>query len=123
MNELSTRTLFTEYVHIVNQVLASNRERPIFRPIIRGAESVLEDRRLGIGVYTDDPETPHDWFTTRLDDGRIQILEHGKVDVDLTCRVAREHVEEVVEDRSEYVTRPYKLDLDWLKSRLETLES
>lgn len=123
MNELDTRALFTQYVHIVNQVLGSNRERPIFRPIIEGAETLLADRRLGIAVYDDDPSSPHHWFTASVEGGTFQILEHGKEDVDLTFRVPREHLEEVVEDRSEYLARPYKLDLDWLKSRLETLVS
>ncbi len=121
MNELTTRALFTEYIHVVNQVLGSNRQRPVFRPIIEGAERLLDDRRLGIGVYTDDPDSPHDWFTTRIDDGTFELVEHGKEDVDLTCRVPREHLQTVVENRAEFITKPYKLDLDWLKSRLQEL--
>lgn len=121
MSELTTRALFTEYIHIVNQVLGSNRERPVFRPIIEGADRLLDSRRLGIGVYSDDPDEPHDWFTTELEDGTFQIVEYGKEDVDLTCRVPRDHLETVVENRSEFITKPYKLDLDWLKSRLQTL--
>ncbi|MDX1644147.1 MAG: hypothetical protein R3244_07300 [Thermoanaerobaculia bacterium] len=121
MNELTTHALFTEYIHVVNQVLGSNRERPVFRPIIEGAERFLDDRRLGIGVYTDDADSPHDWFTTKLDDGTFELVAHGKEDVDLTCRVSREHLKTVVENRSEFVTKPYKLDLDWLKTRLQDL--
>lgn len=122
MNELSTRALFTEYVHIVNQVLGSNRERPVFRPIIEGAETYLTDRRLGVAVYSNDPDSPDDWFTASLEGGSFQILAHGKEDVDLTCRVPRGHLETVVENRSEFIARPYKLDLDWLKERIQSLD-
>ena len=78
----------------------------------------MRGQKFGIGIYKDNPMTPHDWFTIGWNDGNIEIIGHGKDDVTLSTKVKESYVKNVVKNPEPYVENPAKLDLDWLKSRL-----
>jgi hypothetical protein len=118
MIDLDTNALFTQYLNVVNRALATHRDEFPYQQMISASQAALRDRRIGVAVYKDDPQHPHDWFTIRMDNGELAVLEHGKADPDITWRVKQRHLTTVTEDPDEFVEHPVKLDLDWLKTRL-----
>lgn len=113
--QLATDALFTQYLNVVNRALGENRDSFPYRQILGASEKAFDDTTVAVGVYKDDAEHPHDWFTVDYSDGTFSLESHGKEDADLTWKMRESHLEEVVENPDEFVEHPYKLDLDWLK--------
>ena len=118
MAELDTNALFTQYVNVVNQALGENRDRVPYKQLLTAAEKLLANRRMGVAVYKDDPTTPHDFFTLTFSDGTFEVAAHGKEEPDFDWKVKEDHLRQVVENPEPYIQQPARLDLDWLKSRL-----
>jgi hypothetical protein len=118
MIDLDTGALFTQYLNVVNRTLATHRDEFPYQQMISAGQATLRVRRIGVAVYQDDPQHPHDWLTIHMDNGKLAVLEHGKADPDITWRVKERHLEAVTEHSEESVDHPVKLDFDWLKTRI-----
>ncbi len=119
VDELATDALFTQYLHVVNRSLGMNRHLTPYKQILKAGETFFDEGTVAVGIYKDDLSKAHDWFTVEFDDGTFALEQHGKSDdADLVCKVKESHLHEVVENPREYVEKPYKLDLDWLKRTL-----
>lgn len=112
---MHTDTLVNEYLHIVNQALGEHADEFPYAQVLGAADKLLGDRRVRMEVYSSDPDQPHDYFIVTLDDGKLEMIEQGKAEADLTWRVPRDHVEAVVDEPGPFIERPERLDLDWLK--------
>jgi len=116
---LQTASAFTEYLHVVNRALGAHRDETPYKQMLALGEKALGDSTIGVAVYKDDASKPHDWFTVRFSDGKFALEEHGKKpERDFDWKLAREHVDNVIEKPQEFVEKPWKLDLDWLKTRV-----
>jgi hypothetical protein len=113
-----TYGLFMGALDVINASLEHNREGKIFRGLMSLAERSMVGRQIGVAVYRDDPDTPHDYFTVRFHKGRIELLARGKESPDIAWKVSQDYLQDVVENEQDYVENPAKLDLDWLKDRL-----
>jgi len=113
--KLATDALFTQYLNVVNRSLGQNRETFPYKQILDASEKAFDDKTVAVGIYSEDPSQPHDWFVVAYDGGTFSLQEHGKGEADLTWKMKEAHLDEVVENPERYVESPYKLDLDWLK--------
>jgi len=119
MTQLQTDSAFTEYLHVVNRALGEHRDETPYKQILALGEKALDQRTIGVAVFKDDPAKPHDWFTVRFEDGKLSLEEHGKKpERDFDWKIKRAHIDHVVETPQEFVDKPWKLDLDWLKTRV-----
>ncbi|MGM0576419.1 MAG: hypothetical protein ACQEXJ_11875 [Myxococcota bacterium] len=119
MADLTTAALFTQYLDVVNRAIGQHRDEFPYKQILAGGRKLLGDKHVGVGIYKERGDQPHDWFTIRmLDDGRLDIVEHGKASPDLTWKVREQHLHNVVDDPEPYIDHPAKLDLDWLRTRV-----
>lgn len=115
---MDTNALFTQYLNTVNRAIGEHRDEPPYKQLLGLGEKIIGDKKIGVAVYKDDSKTPHDWFTLRLDGKSFTIVEHGKKNPDVSWKVKENHLREVVQNPEEYIRHPYKLDLDWLKTRI-----
>ena len=115
--KLDTNALFTQYVNVVNRAIGANEDRFPFKQLLSMGEKILGDKKIGAAVYKDDPDSPHEYFTLTLDNGRLDAR-HGKEAPDTEWKVKQEHLENVIEDPQTYIDNPAKLDLDWLETRM-----
>ena len=115
--QLSARAAFTQYLDIVNRALGEHRDETPYRQVFELGEKTLGGKDIGVGMYKDNPNHPHGWFTVRLDDGTFDLVDDSKPDdPDLKWIVRRDHVDHVIEEPAEFIADPWKLDLDWLRS-------
>ena len=118
MAQTDRTALFTSALNTMNAALADNSDRMPFKQILSVAESTIGDRPLGVAVYKDSPDDPHDYFTIRFSNGAFELVSRGKQDPDLAWKVSEPYLERLAENPERYAEDPFKLDFDWLKSRL-----
>jgi hypothetical protein len=118
MTNQDSATLFTNALNTTNTALEENANQMPFKQILSAAEKVLGDRQLGVAIYKDDPDSPYDYFTLRFSNGAFEIVSHGKDHPSIDWKVSQEYLERIAENPKRYVDDPFKLDFDWLTSRL-----
>lgn len=118
MAELDTNAVFTQYLNVLNRSLGAHRDDFPYQQIISAAEELLEDKDIGVAIYEDEPDNPHDYFTISFEEGSFEIEEHGKESPDVDWRVSESYLREVIQNEEEYVEHPDRLNIDWLKARL-----
>jgi hypothetical protein len=113
-----TVALFTQALNVVNGALAKHQNTTPYKQILAASRKALGERRVGVAVYADDPGQPFDFFTVRFREGRLELVDHGKREPELTWKVSRSYLDEITRDPETYVENPAKLDWEWLKSRV-----
>lgn len=118
MTQPPTETRFEQALDVINQSLEANRDRMPYKQFIKAGEKMLGDKKVGVAVYSDDPNTPHDYYTLALLNDHLQIVEHGKEDPDLTWKVSEDYINELVGNPQKYIDHPEKMDWDWIRDRM-----
>jgi len=114
----NNNTLFVDYLNTCNAALDAHKNEFPYDKIIAAGDKMLDGKKLGVAIYKDDPDKPHDFFTVRFSGGAFELLKHGKDDPNVAWKTSQEHMRQVVENKQEYIEHPAKLDLDWMKSRV-----
>jgi len=114
----ATTKLFIEYLDTCNTAIRRHDDEFPYKQLISLADDKLGDKEIGVAVYADDPDSPHDFFTIEMKDGAFHFLEHGKNAPDIAWRTPRQHLQQVVDNPDRYIDNPSKLDLDWIKARV-----
>jgi len=114
----NTYDLFMGYLDTVNEALDEHSDTPVIGQVLALMEKAGSGRKFGAAIYKSDPQSPFDYFTVRLADGKFELDARGKDDPDIDWRVSQEFLVNVNEDPQKYVDNPALLDLDWLKTRL-----
>lgn len=116
---MSTNALFTEYIAVVNETLGRHRDSFPYGAIIKAGEKMYGDQDIGVAVYKDDAQAPHDHFTLRFEGGTFGIEDFAKKDgTEVLWRIPDQHIKNVVENPETFKAKPGRLDLDWLATRL-----
>jgi hypothetical protein len=115
--EKDTYTVFMDTVDVINRVLEEQSDKPLLKHILDAAGSVAEGHEFGVAVYNEDPSKPHDYFTTRFRNGRVQLAARGKDSPDIAWKVAEDYLRDVSDNPQAYMDKPAKLDIEWLKTR------
>lgn len=109
---------FIEALNVMNAAIAAHQDSNFFKVFLTGCENVFGDRNLGVAVYQDDPDTPHDYYTIRLEDRAFVLVSHGKKNPKWTWKVSEEYLQQVADDPNRYIKNPALLDWDWFTDRL-----
>ncbi len=109
---------FRQLLYVMNEALKTNRDKFPYKQIITALEKTFPDWNMGVAVYADDPNTPHDYFTIRFDKGEFELVEHGKEEPKFTWKVPESYVKKVTDNPQDYIQHPEKLDWDFVKSRI-----
>jgi hypothetical protein len=111
---------FTTYLRVCNTAMDLHRDEFPFKQLIEIGDKLASNRRFGVGIYKDDPASPHAYYTIEVNAGRLEIVARGKQpDTSMDWKVKQSYVEHVAADPTPYVEHPMKLDWDWVKSRLQ----
>jgi hypothetical protein len=110
--------LFTDALATMNRCIEENQSSTPYKQILAASEKLADGMTIGVAVYSKDPSTPHDFYTVRFENGRLDLVSHGKEEHDIGWKVSRDYLQKLAEHPDEYVKNPMKLDWDWLKSRL-----
>jgi hypothetical protein len=113
-----TTTTFIEAIRTMNRALKANADKPPYKQLIEAGSKLAEGVTIGAGVYADDASNPHDYYTLEFKDGQIELIDHGKKDIDIDWRVPEDYLKKLAEDPDRYIDNPALLDWDWLKSRV-----
>lgn len=118
MTELDSKTLFLNFLNICNLALRVHKEEFLYQQMIEVAQRTIGGKNIGIAVVEEGSDSPSAYFTLRFQNGTFDVLEHGKSQPDTEWILQRAYLERVVENSSEYVDHPEKLEWDWLKTKL-----
>jgi hypothetical protein len=113
-----TTKLMVDYLNTCNTALAQHADEFPYKQLKQLAQEKLSGKEMGVAVYKDDPSSPHDFFTIRMTDDQFQLVQHGKRDPDIVWKTPRAYLSKVVDNPDDYIEKPAKLDLEWLKSRV-----
>ncbi len=118
MTALDSKSLFLNFLNICNLALRTHKDQFLYRQMLEVAERAIGEKTIGMAVMEEGSESPSAYFTLRFQDGTFDVLEHGKSQPDIEWTLERTYLERVVENSSEYVDHPEKLEWDWLKTKL-----
>ena len=110
-----TKTRFVDYLNTCNQAIDRHEDEFPFKQLVSIGERVFGDKTIGVGIYKTDPNSPHDYYTIQVKDGRLHYHGHGKHDPDIEWKVKEEYLDDVVSNPETYIEHPFKLDWEWLK--------
>jgi len=113
-----TYTLFMGALDVSNKALAGVRDTPIVKDLVDIMARGASGRQFGVAVYAEDPSTPHDYYTVRIENHEIRLVSRGKDNPDIDWKVSMEYLREINDDPQAFIDNPLKLDLAWLKHRL-----
>jgi hypothetical protein len=116
--DLAPDALFTQYLTVVNRVIHANRDG-LYGKAAKMWDKAVGDEKIAVGVYKSDAESPYRWYTITIRDGRVDLLDSAKAnDAKHSWKISDEHLANVVDNPDTYVESPFKLDLDWLATRV-----
>ena len=114
----NTYELFMGYLDVINDALEKHTDTPVIGDLADWIADLTESKKFGAAIYDSDPQSPYDYFTVRIADGKVELDSRGKNEPDIGWRVSKDFLMEVNENRQDYIDNPMKLDLEWLKSRV-----
>lgn len=109
---------FQSALATMNKSIDENRDAIFFRTLLKACETLYNDEHLGVAVYKDDPQTPHDYYTIRMEDGKFLLVGHGKEQVKSDWKVSEDYIHDLSENPNKYIDHPEKLSLNWLVERV-----
>lgn len=111
--------LFLGALDVINEALDNLRDKPLIKDIVKLMDRQAAGRKFGVAVYADDPQTPHDYFTIRDHNGRLELVSRGKDAPDIDWKTSVDYLKDINENPRSYIDNPVKLDIEWLKHRLQ----
>ena len=111
--------LFLGALEVINDALVSLRDKPLIKDIVSMMDKQAAGRKFGVAVYSSDPDAPHDYYTIRANNQRLELVSRGKDAPDIDWKVSTDYLRDINENPQKYIDKPLKLDIDWLKHRLQ----
>lgn len=111
-------SLFLGALDVINDALSSLQEKPLIKDIISLMGKQASGKQFGVEIYSDNPDTPHDYYTIRVNNQRLELVSRGKDAPKIDWKVSTAYLQDINENPQKYVDSPLKLDIDWLKHRL-----
>ncbi len=111
--------LFMGALDVTNQALDKLRDTPLFASLIKLMENQAAGRKFGVAIYSDEPDQPHDYYTVRANNHKIELVARGKDAPDIDWKVSRAYLQDLNDHPEDYIESPWKLDVEWLKHRLQ----
>ena len=118
IRERELNSVVVQYLNVANIVLDENEDKTPYKQLIHAGQKLLDDKRVGMSVYKDDSDEPIAHFTLGMKGNRLEMLAHGKKDIDFGFKVKKSYLEDVVENSDTYIENPLRMDFNWLKSRV-----
>ena len=119
IDERELNSLVMQYLNVANVAIDQNRERESFERLLTASRDLLEDKRVGLGVYEEDPSEAEAFFTITMKDDRLDMLAHGAKDTDFEFKAKKSYLEDVIENEDRYIEEPARFDWNWLKTRVD----
>lgn len=115
---LVAEPLVQHYLAVVNRALCRAQEGVVGRRAVAALEARLGGRRLGLRLFTDDPDEPHDFYTLCWESGQVHLVGRGKHAPEAALKLGRADMQDVLRRPEWYVRRPAQLILLPLQRRL-----
>jgi len=119
MKVTETTGRFADAMTTMNRAIEANEDRLPYRLFFDASKKLDMELTMGVAIYKDDPDTPHDYYTVRFEGDRLELVSHGKEKgLDLCWKVSEDYLAELSDYPDRYIKNPALMDWDWLKSRL-----
>jgi hypothetical protein len=118
MAEPSGHPLFTEALRVVNRAIEAHADAPPFREIVASTSGRRGAKAFSVEVHEGAPERVVDRYVVQLHEGRLQVVEQGRLPSAADWRVSVDQLRLLVEGDGKDVEDPTKLDLGRLEHRL-----
>ena len=119
MKVTDTTTLFIDALNTMNAAMIANEDKLPYSLFIQASRKLDFQLTVGVAVYKDDPDTPHDYYTVCYHENYIELVSHGKEKgIDVAWKVSEDYLQKLEDDPQRYIDNPALMDWDWLKSRL-----
>ena len=119
-NEKDSYEQFMGALEVTNDALTELRDTPVIKSIVELMDKQAEGRKFGVAVYENDAENPHDYFTVRMHNSKLQLASPGKDAPDIDWTVSMHYLRDINQNPKKYIEDPWKLDVEWLKNRLQS---
>lgn len=113
-----TRETFLDALRTMNAAIEEHQQSLFFHTVLQACESMFEDELMGVAIYRTDPETPYDFYTIRMRNGRFDLVEHGREHDRTDWRVSEDYLRDLANNPNKYIDHPEKLSLNWFAERV-----
>lgn len=110
---LTTENLVKHYFNICNTALLEHKDSLLFKAAMALMERFAAGDNISMKVISDSGKTLG-YFTTYFKDGQFAPITEGVHEPDKALTVSDSFLQEVVENRDDYILHPQKLDWSWL---------
>ena len=107
--------LFVSAISVWNRALDACRGRYPYDQILTACAGLLNGRFVRVELYEESPVEPVACFTLRFQKGFIEPVAVEAPGADVSWRVSRRYIEDVVNNQEEFIRDPEKLEWGWLK--------
>jgi hypothetical protein len=116
---LGTDELFDQYIEVVNRVIRENSDG-LYGKAAKLWGKAFGDEPIAVGVYENDADNPHHWYTVKLRaGGHFELVERARQpSAKIRWKIKEDHLTHVIHNPQQYIERPLKLDIDWIKTRV-----
>jgi hypothetical protein len=116
---VTNEELFAKYIDTCNQAIKDHRSDLFYRPFLALAGMVYDNKTFNFELCSGKTRKPVDYFRVKYHNERCSVSEHRKQRfAGFHWKIDKDYIQNVVANPSPYLKHPYKLDLDWLRSRL-----
>ncbi len=117
-NAKDMQALVSVYVLTCNAALEKHKDQFPYRQILAVCHRMTVDERIGLEVYEEgQPQSRCDYYTLRLRDGRLQLLDRGKIAPHIETKLSDEYLQHVANHSQKYIDDPSNLNVPGLKSQ------
>jgi hypothetical protein len=118
MSQALTPQTFQAALDTMNLSIEQHKDALFFQALLQACDSMGEDELMGVAIYRNAPESPHDFHTIRMRDGQFHLVEYVQDTTRADWRVSEDHLRDLANNRSKYIDHPEKLSLNWLAERV-----
>ncbi len=116
------KSMFLQYINIVNVALTKHRETVIYKPMLELARSIIGDKLISVKIYGEEEEDPVAHYTIRFNNVAFDVISNEEEEGELVWELKESYLRTVVDHASDYVDHPEKFEWEWLKSYLGLTE-
>ncbi|MEZ4741815.1 MAG: hypothetical protein R3B45_05105 [Bdellovibrionota bacterium] len=111
--------LFTKYTEVCTQAMRENCNAPFYKLAFKLVDKLYSNKTLKVALCSGKTQRSVDFFEISFKNNKCHLKQHSKLKPKgFHWKVNKSYIEHVVKSPKAYIQSPYKIDLDWAKSRL-----
>ena len=104
---------------VINQTLEEHQDSKVFSAIAPLIDKLVAGRECGVAVYKTYADRPFDYFTVRLEHGKLELARRDEPTGDVAWNVSQDYLQQVCERPKTFIDNPARLYVEFGKNGSE----